>query len=466
MPCTPRPRPALPRAVRARARRHVVRQHRARDGRAPRRSSDGEDGSAGRVDPELLRGARRRRERRAGADGRGGRDRSSGRGSPGRSRSSTSGCRARRSARSATSGSTRATSGASTRTARSAFVDRVRRADPPPRRERRLRGGRAGAARAPAVVEARGGRRAAPTGRAARTRSRRARRGRARRRGDLGLVRRAAAVLRGAALRRARRRAAEDARPRRSGRRSCGEAPGAAAVRPRHRAGRARAPVRIVVVGAGAIGATIAPLLARGGHDGRRRRRAPRAPRGDRARRARRRAARASRCGVAHHATLGREPPAELVVVKGVRDRGGRRGAASHLGEDAIAVTLQNGIGNEDVLAAVFGTARVVAGSTTIGAELAGPPRRVRSASTLAGRSLTSLGRRRRAPPRVRRWTSARRCAARGSPRERSTTSTVVLAQARAHGVDGPLLRAARCTVGETLEGDPRRRVLRRCSTR
>ena len=33
---------------------------------------DGEEGSAGRVDPELLRGARRGRERRGGADGRGG----------------------------------------------------------------------------------------------------------------------------------------------------------------------------------------------------------------------------------------------------------------------------------------------------------------------------------------------------------------------------------------------------------
>jgi carnitine-CoA ligase len=96
------------------------------------------------------------------------------------------------------------------RRGRVALVRRpLRRADPPPGRERRLRRGRARAARAPRCGRRRGRRRPRRgPGRRGRDQGRpRGERGRG---GDLGVVRRAPSVLRRAALRRVRRRAAED----------------------------------------------------------------------------------------------------------------------------------------------------------------------------------------------------------------------------------------------------------------
>lgn len=62
-----------------------------------------------------------------------------------------------------------------------------------------------------------------------------------------------------------------------------------------------------------------------------------------------------------------------LVLVKSWQTERTARQLADCLAEDGIAVTLQNGLGNREILAAQLGESRVALGTTTTGATLLGP---------------------------------------------------------------------------------------------
>jgi 2-dehydropantoate 2-reductase len=147
--------------------------------------------------------------------------------------------------------------------------------------------------------------------------------------------------------------------------------------------------VRVVVVGAGAIGGTIAWHLARAGHDV-----GVVDVRRDHLDAITRDGLVAEPSGEAVQVDTAPAAPVELVVVatKAFATEEAARGASHLVGDETLVATVQNGIGSEDVLADVFHPDRVLAGTTTIAAE-AGAPGRVRlGESTRAGRSLTVLG--------------------------------------------------------------------------
>ena len=62
-----------------------------------------------------------------------------------------------------------------------------------------------------------------------------------------------------------------------------------------------------------------------------------------------------------------------VVLVKSYATRGALRWAAGALGPQTVALTLQNGLGNAEVLAAVVGPERVLVGTTAQGATLMEP---------------------------------------------------------------------------------------------
>jgi 2-dehydropantoate 2-reductase len=62
-----------------------------------------------------------------------------------------------------------------------------------------------------------------------------------------------------------------------------------------------------------------------------------------------------------------------LVLVKAWQTADAVRRAGEALAEEGLALTLQNGIGNYEVLSAVFGAERAAAGATTSGATLVAP---------------------------------------------------------------------------------------------
>jgi 2-dehydropantoate 2-reductase len=74
----------------------------------------------------------------------------------------------------------------------------------------------------------------------------------------------------------------------------------------------------------------------------------------------------------AHHRNL---PPVRfaLVLVKSWQTERAARMLAACLAPDGLALTLQNGLGNREILAAKLGPQRVALGSTTTGATLLGP---------------------------------------------------------------------------------------------
>lgn len=73
----------------------------------------------------------------------------------------------------------------------------------------------------------------------------------------------------------------------------------------------------------------------------------------------------------------GEVPPADLVIifVKSHATEQASRWAARFVKREGIALTLQNGVGNAETMAAVLGSERVVAGVTAHGATLLGPGR-------------------------------------------------------------------------------------------
>jgi len=81
--------------------------------------------------------------------------------------------------------------------------------------------------------------------------------------------------------------------------------------------------------------------------------------------------------------------PADLVIffVKGYHTRQAAIGALPLFGEETVALTLQNGLGNAEELEAAVGPGRVMCGTTSCGATLLGPGR-----IRFAGRGPTVVG--------------------------------------------------------------------------
>src|SRR5215469_13258714 len=69
------------------------------------------------------------------------------------------------------------------------------------------------------------------------------------------------------------------------------------------------------------------------------------------------------------------DQPAELVVVfaKATQTATVAAAAAAAIGPDTLVLTLQNGLGNIEVLSSYVSEARLLAGTTTLGTELLGP---------------------------------------------------------------------------------------------
>jgi len=154
---------------------------------------------------------------------------------------------------------------------------------------------------------------------------------------------------------------------------------------------------------------------------------------------------------------------AVLVLVKAFANDAAGAALTAALEPGAIVVTLQNGIGNVEVLARRLGRERVVQGSTTVAAQVRGAGRVSVADATLGGRSLTSLGR----PPSAR---HAAVCDRLARALEQAALPTVVLDDVRAvvwrkmamAAAIGPLCGILDCTVAEVLERPPALDVLRR----
>lgn len=82
----------------------------------------------------------------------------------------------------------------------------------------------------------------------------------------------------------------------------------------------------------------------------------------------------------------------QLYLCKGFATAAAARDMAHALVGDGWAVSVQNGLGNERILAEVFGSERVVPGTTTVGAMSDEPGTTLMSPGTADGRSLTHLG--------------------------------------------------------------------------
>jgi 2-dehydropantoate 2-reductase len=160
--------------------------------------------------------------------------------------------------------------------------------------------------------------------------------------------------------------------------------------------------MRIGVVGAGAIGSTFAWFLARAGHDlalldVRADHVAAIARDGLVAELPDRGAVSAAVEATTDPSGLG---PAEVVLVatKAFATGEAARGAGPLIGPETWVATVQNGLGNDRALARAVRRERVVAGSTTVAAELAGAGRVRIGESVLAGGSSTVFGPPRGAP--------------------------------------------------------------------
>jgi 2-dehydropantoate 2-reductase len=154
---------------------------------------------------------------------------------------------------------------------------------------------------------------------------------------------------------------------------------------------------------------------------------------------------------------------AVIVLVKAFSNEAAGAALANVLGPGAIAVTLQNGVGNDAVLARPLGPERVVQGSTTVAAQMLGPGRVSVAQTTLDGQSLTALGR----PPSAEHAAVCERLA---RALEQASLPTIVLDDVRAvvwrklamAAAIGPLCAILGCTVADVLERPPALDVLRR----
>jgi 2-dehydropantoate 2-reductase len=158
-----------------------------------------------------------------------------------------------------------------------------------------------------------------------------------------------------------------------------------------------------------------------------------------------------------------RDVEAVLVLVKAFANEAAGAALAGALAPGSIVVTLQNGIGNVEVLARWLGPERVVQGSTTVAAQVRGPGRVIVADATLDGRSLTSLGR----PPSA---GHAAVCERLIRALEQAALPAIMLDDVRdvvwrkmaMAAAIGPLCAILDCTVADVLERPPALELLRR----
>lgn len=137
-------------------------------------------------------------------------------------------------------------------------------------------------------------------------------------------------------------------------------------------------PWRIVVVGPGALGCLFAGLLAQAGHDvgllGRRREQAEALTRDGISVE---RDGEVRRASVRADTDPARLAPADLaiVLVKATDTVEAARSVPTLLGDEGVALSLQNGLGNVEALVEVLGAGRVLGGVTSQGATLLGTGR-------------------------------------------------------------------------------------------
>ncbi len=157
---------------------------------------------------------------------------------------------------------------------------------------------------------------------------------------------------------------------------------------------------------------------------------------------------------------------AVIVLVKAYANDEAGVALANVLGPGAIAVTLQNGVGNDAVLARPLGPERVLQGSTTVAAQMVGPGRVSVAQTTLDGQSLTALGR----PASTE---HAAVCDRLARALEQASLPSVVLDDVRTvvwrkmamAAAIGPLCAILDCTVADVLDRPPVLDLLRRTFT-
>lgn len=158
-----------------------------------------------------------------------------------------------------------------------------------------------------------------------------------------------------------------------------------------------------------------------------------------------------------------RDAEAVLVLVKAFANETAGAALAGALAPGSIVVTLQNGIGNVEVLARRLGPERVVQGSTTVAAEIRGPGRVSVADATLRGRSVTSIGR----PPSA---VHSAVCEQLAQALEDAGLPAIVLDDVRVvvwrklamAAAIGPLCAILDCSVADVLERPPALDILRR----
>jgi 2-dehydropantoate 2-reductase len=158
-----------------------------------------------------------------------------------------------------------------------------------------------------------------------------------------------------------------------------------------------------------------------------------------------------------------RDAEVVLILVKAFATEAAARSVAELLAPEAIIVTLQNGIGNDERLAGVLGPERIVQGSTTVGAQVLGPGRIAIVPGTMDGQSLTSLGRPRAGGPAAvtNRLADALRAAA--LPAEvLDDVRAVVWRKLAMAAVIGPLCATLGCDVAQVIGSEPALALLRR----
>lgn len=162
--------------------------------------------------------------------------------------------------------------------------------------------------------------------------------------------------------------------------------------------------MRIAILGAGAMGSVFGGRLALAGHDVtlidirrdnmeavRRNGLEMRTPEGT--------SVNVKLGAISDGAELG---PVEIVIVlcKGFATVEAARSIVHSVGPDTWIATVQNGLGNDRRLAEVFGPARVIPGTTTVGAEQYEPGVTIMNPAAANGTSVTHLGPPRGAPSR------------------------------------------------------------------
>lgn len=213
--------------------------------------------------------------------------------------------------------------------------------------------------------------------------------------------------------------------------------------------------LRVGIVGAGAVGSVVGGLLARAGHDVVLLGRAPhvdavrdhglvlRSPDG------------ATTVAVAATADPRSLAGRDVLVVlcKAHATRGAIASTAHALVPDGLAVSLQNGLGNDRVLAEAVGIHRAVPGTTTIGAMRAAPGEVTLAPATAAGASTTHVGPPRdrdTIPPLLADWAAA--MAAAGMPTVTDPDADrVIWTKLAVAGSMGPLTAVLRRTIADVV---------------